>query len=338
MKEVEGKTNRPRVLVVKLSSLGDLFHSLPAVHNLKVGLDAEIHWVVQREYVELVERFSDVDRVVAFPRHHFLARWRSFVRDLRDDEYEFIVDLQGLLKSAMVTRLARGKTRIGPSFRREGAGLFYDAVAGPRRKNRHAVEQNLDIVGYLGLQRLQPAFPVDFPKVDLRGNQPRVAVMPRSRWPSKNWPAECFAEVARRLQQALNASIFVMGGPADREVGNRIAQSLDGQGQNLAGQTDLIQTGSALQKMDLLIANDSGPAHMAAALGVPTLMIFGPTDPVRTGPYGAQHRVVHAALPCRPCLSRVCRRPGIPCLSGITPGKVAEAALEMLTKAFSSRS
>jgi ADP-heptose:LPS heptosyltransferase len=99
----------------------------------------------------------------------------------------------------------------------------------------------------------------------------------------------------------------------------------------MAGELTLPEMGGLLQEMDLLVANDSGPVHVAAAVGTPALVVFGPTDPRRTGPYGDKHRVLSASVPCRPCFSRTCRRPGIPCLAGVTPEAVAKAAGEMLS-------
>lgn len=325
-----GEAKRPLVLVIKLSSLGDLFHALPAVHNLKVGLGAEIHWVTQEEYVELVQCFTDVDCVIPFYRKVFFSKLGPFLKELRAREYDYIIDLQGLLKSAIVGRLARGGKRIGPSFHREGTRLFYSAVTGKCNKNRHAVEENLDVVRYLGLDVIAPAFPVDFPAKEPAGQQPRVSILPASRWSIKNWPAKCFIDVAERLQRIRNASIFILGGPDDMEVCGEIEKALNGKIVNMAGKTTLAETGGILKEMDLLIANDSGPVHMAAAVGTPALVIFGPTDPARTGPFGDGHRIAGTSLPCQPCFSRTCGQEGIPCLSGVTPERVVETALEML--------
>lgn len=319
-----------RILVVKLSSLGDLFHALPAVHNLKRGLDAEVDWVVQEEYGRLVGCFRDVSRVIPFFRRSFFRNLRTFLAALRRDRYDYVIDLQGLLKSALAARWARGAVRVGPSFHREGARWLYSSVAGKRGPGRHAVEQNLDVVAHLGLDPVPPVFPLDFPAWDTPAGHPRVALAPLSRWPSKNWPVARFVEVARRLQQARGAALFLVGSEAERPVCAEIAGALDGCVENLAGQTSLEVMGGLLQAMDLVIANDSGPAHMAAAAGTPTLAIFGPTDPARTGPYGRGHAVVCAPLPCRPCYSRICRRPGVPCMESVTSGCVTDKALELL--------
>jgi len=326
-----------RILAVKLSSLGDLFHSLPAVHNLKVGLDARVDWLTQSDYAELVACFSDVDRVLRFPRRGFPSGLGRFVGELRAAAYDYVIDFQGLLKSAVLTRAARGRQRIGPSFHREGSRLFYSSVAGKPNRDRHAVEQNLDVVRFLGLERIDPVFPVDFPQVALAAGRPRVAVVPVSRWPTKNWPPACFAQVARRLQRVRGASVFLLGGARDAGVCEQIRRELEGDAENLAGRCSLVQSGGVLREMDLLIANDSGPVHMAAAVHTPALVLFGPTDPSRTGPYGEGHRVLTAPVPCRPCFSRVCRRPGIPCLTQITPERAGDMALEMLANRADSQ-
>lgn len=323
-----------RLLIVKLSSLGDLFHALPAVHSLKAGLDAEVDWVVHEEYRELVDCFDDVTRVIPFPRRSFLSEFKPFCRALRERKYDYIIDLQGLFKSAIVVTLARGRKRIGPSFHREGASFCYSAVAGPREGDRHAVEQNLDVIRFLNLPAREPEFPVSFPCPVVNEASPRIALVPVSRWQSKNWPPQCFTAVARRLQQVRGASIFLLGGPADREVCREIECDLEGRVVNMTGKLGLAESGGLLAQMDLLISNDSGPVHMAAAAGTPALVVFGPTDPKKTGPYGPEHRVVTAApQSCAPCFSRVCRREGIPCLKGVTPEHVSEIALEMLTPA-----
>jgi len=319
-----------RVLIVKLSSLGDLFHALPAVHNLKTGLGARVDWVTQPEYVELVRCFTDVERVFAFPRRGWPRGLRPFLAELRRESYDYVIDLQGLLKSALVAFLARGRRRIGPSYRREGAGWFYTSAAAPRDRRRHAVEQALDVVGHLRLEPVGVKFPVKFPERRLTEPRPRVALLPLSRWASKNWPLPSFVEVGQRLRQRRGASMFILGGPADKDCGVELQRALGGGAVNLAGKLSLVETGALLKQMDLVIANDSGPIHMAAAVGTPVLAIFGPTDPRRTGPYGPRHRVLTASLPCQPCFRRNCRRLGLPCLANVRPEEVLAAAEQML--------
>ena len=331
-------SSRKRILVIKLSSFGDIFHALPAVHNLKVALDAEVDWVTQPEYVELVKCFPDVSAVISFPRRQFWSQAPALFRAVRGKHYDIIVDLQGLLKSAIVARFARGKTRIGPSFHREGARLLYDAVAGRRDKNRHAVDENLDIVRYLGLPVLPVSFPVNIPTLEVNDPKPRIGLIPVSRRANKNWPLASFSETARILQSQLGASLYLFGSQADNKVCESIRQKLMATSpglvvRNLAGQTSLIGMGQWFKQMDLVIANDSGPLHMAVALGSPVIALFGPTDPRRTGPYGGEEGVFTSDVACRPCFDKVCGLKSLECMDRIPVSQVVEAVHKFLGKA-----
>lgn len=322
-----------RILAVKLSALGDLFHPLPALHDLKRALGCEIDWVVQRQYVSLVECFTDIDRVIGFPRRRWARGAPAFLRALRQREYDVALDFQGLLKSGLVCRLARASRRVGPSFHREGSRVFYTDVAGTLNKARHAVEECRDFAEFFGAPPGPDRFPVAFPAPSgLDERRPRVAVAPASRWPSKNWPAERFAAVARGLAEACDPAFYLLGSPGERELCAGIAQAAGNRGEvhDMAGRLSLAEVGGLLERADLLIANDTGLMHMAAAVGTPVLALFGPTDPVRTGPYGPGHRVLTAPAPCRPCFSRTCREPGRPCLDGIDVERVVAEALDML--------
>ncbi len=320
-----------RVLIIKTSSLGDLIHALPAVHCLRIGLPAEIDWVVNTEYADLASCFPDVRRVIPFPRR-VPGQLLAFRRALRAEKYDLAIDLQGLLKSALITRLARAARRIGPSFQREGARCFYHAVAGRRDRSRHAVEQNLDVVRYLNLPVPPPAFPLRFADPGLTSPEPRLALIPCSRWPSKNWPLASFAQTALELLDRFHATVYILGGKADAAACENLARKLKGRAVNLAGRLTLPELGGYLQAMQLAITNDSGPMHIAAALDVPVLALFGPTDPARTGPYGTRHQVFSSRLPCRPCYRRRCRYGANACLQTILPEQVTAAAIEILTQ------
>lgn len=319
-----------RILIIKLSSLGDLFHALPAVHNLKTETGATIDWVTNAAYADLVRCFDDVETVIPFPRHSLRRDGAAFLRTLRQVRYDRIIDLQGLLKSALVARAARGECRIGPSFHRESSRFFYNEVAGERDKHRHAVIENLDIIIHLGLHLVTPAFPVTLPESNLKVSAPHVVICPASRWETKNWPAERFAAVAGHLQQQHDAGITLLGAPADRPACQAIADALPAPCHNLAGKTSIVEMGSILKTADLLISNDSGPVHMAAAVGTRTLVVFGPTNPGRTGPFGEGHRVLQAMNTCQPCMNRRCRHPESSCIRNITTDEVIAAAEGML--------
>lgn len=325
-----------RLLIIKLSSLGDLFHALPAVHALKEASGATVDWLVQSAYVPLVDCFPDVDRVMEFPRQRVLLFLFRFLQELRRERYDLVVDLQGLLKSAIPARLARrngGAPVIGPSFHREGARWFYHAIAGPRNKDRHAVDECLDVLRWLDWPLPEtPEFPVQFPKMPVAGSGPLVGMVPASRWLTKNWPPEYFADVARRLAN-VGARILLMGGKDEQLVCDQIEQSLGAESGviNYCGKTRLPELGGLMAGCDLVITVDSGPMHMAAAIGRPVLALFGPTEPTRTGPYGRASQTLWVnGLSCRPCFSKTCERKDIACMRQLYPSRVAEVALGML--------
>lgn len=325
-----------RILVIKLSSFGDLFHALPTVHMLKQATGAQIDWVVQPAYAGLVKCFPDVSRVIPFPRRGFLAGAPDFLRALRRERYDLVADLQGLLKSALPARLARrarGAKIIGPSFSREGARLLYHEVTGPRNKNRHAVDEVLDLIRHLGLPETEPVFPIRIPHDVPPGHRPRLAVVPSSRWATKNWPPAAFATFLKEWLKQAGGTAYLLGGHGETAACEAIVRELGERPdvRNFAGKTTLVELGGLLQEMDLVLTVDSGPMHMAAALQVPVLALFGPTDPARTGPFGPGHRaLVVDRLPCRPCFSDTCARGDLACLQNLFPSQVLEAALSML--------
>lgn len=323
-----------RILVVKLSSFGDILHVLPTVHALRLQTNASIDWVVHPEFASLVKCFADVDRVLTFPRHNLMRDLKQSVREIRETEYDIAVDLHGLFKSGMVMHFARARRKIAPSYARELSWLFCGERAGKMNRTRHAAEQAMDTLDYLGLQRPDDGGAVASFKpadVSLPPGKVHIAFAPVSRWVTKNWPAAKFAELAKILSaQVKDLSIVVVGGKADFAVGKEIAGAAPGYVTNLCGKTSISESLALLGKCDLLIANDTGPVHMAAAAGTKCLVLFGPTRPDWTGPYGTGHQVMMLDLPCQPCLKRKCRRGDLACLNGISPSDVASRAMSML--------
>ncbi len=329
----------PRLLVIKLSSLGDLFHALPAVQRIQKDLDARVDWVTQPEYADLVACFGGVRRVLMFPRRHLRSRIVPFFRALRGERYDAILDFQGLLKSALVAMLARGNIRLGPSFAREGTRLFYSRLAArPATRARHAVEACLDFCEAMGTERGdgRPIHPFRFPPLSVPADafRPRIAVSPLTRWSSKNWPLRHLTAVLTALGRKVGGSFHLIGGAQDRTLYEGVVSSLQPMAFNWAGAVTLPELGSLLGQMDLMISSDTGPMHMAAALGVPVVAAFGPTDPQRTGPFGTRAVVVsREGLSCRPCFQRTCRleEDAPPCLVGIEPEEVVDAVVRLLS-------
>lgn len=287
-----------RILVVKLSALGDLFHAVPVVHLLASHFQCKVDWVTQPEYMSLIHTHADVDRVISFPRKGGMADSKTFLRQLRLRQYDLALDLQGLTKSGLVLGLCRAKRKIGTSHPRECAKLFAGETPPALAQTPHALDQLLDSCRYLGVPTEPRVYPLAFPEgVTLtrgegRGEGPLIALAPRSRWPAKDWPENNYIALGQRLIAEKKATVLLIGGADDQELGARMQASLGEQAQNLCGQSPLLGLGALLRQVDVLVCNDSGPMHFAAAVGTPLVALFGPTDPAKTGPVSDRARVL----------------------------------------------
>lgn len=325
-----------KILVVKLSSFGDILHALPAAAALKQHFNAEMHWTVHPAFASIVRCLACVDKVIeiAHPR-----KPRQYFKDLRMlhklDEYDLVVDFQGLMKSALVAKAARSKKRIGPSFAGEGSPLFYHALAGKKNKARHAVEECYDTLRYLNVPvPAEPMYPLTLPQYDLpqvkEDAQVRIAIAPVSRWVTKNWPKENFVKLAEKMERELNAAIFVIGGPGEKDIGEEIVAATKN-GVNLCGVTSIAETMAALKQVNVLVSNDSGPMHMGVVTGIPVAVPFGPTLPLRTGPYGDGNIVIRANN-CTPCRKRVCPKGTIECMTAVSVDMMFDAVCKLLKR------
>ncbi len=338
-----------KVLILKPSSLGDVVQALPVARLLhRARPDAEIHWWLNRELVPLLEGDPDVARVIPFDRKRLgrlsgLPRLITHLNALRAERYDWVIDLQALARSAFVSWYARGGFTIGLDDRREGAPAFYDKAVPRAGFTTHAVDWYLDVLRAL-------AVPVDMafewlpprPEVHrlLRCRIPSIdpdciALQPGARWDNKRWPLEHFRQLIGQLRSRLpHTQILILGGDGDRPLGATLA----GEGRagvvDLTGQLDLQELIEVMRRVRALVTNDTGPMHIAAALGRPVVGLFGPTEPARTGPYGPQHRILRHELPCAPCLKSRCRwRDPIGCLVGIEPRLVADEVVGLLNRA-----
>ncbi len=285
-----------RVLVVKLSSLGDLFHAVPVVHRLKEQYQCSIDWVTQPEYVELVRCHADVDRVFAFPRRGGLSAWKAFWKDLRCNSYDMVIDLQGLTKSGMVLGIARSARKLGASRPRELSRLFAGEYPPDTGSGPHARDGLMDTLRYLHIDPEPVLYPLHFPDVPKPEEPgPHLAIAPKSRWPAKDWPLDQISSLIGRLRRQRHWNVWVVGGPGEREAGERLVRDHGADAvTNLCGTHPLLELGGWFKHMDVLLTPDSGPMHFAAAVGTPLVALFGPTDPELTGPLGEHVTVIRA--------------------------------------------
>jgi lipopolysaccharide heptosyltransferase I len=328
-----------KILIVKPSSLGDIIHSLPFLGAIREAFPgAAIDWVVAEGFEGLLDNHPMVKRLWIIRKDrwkeagnlpHTLSEWSGLARDLAVVKYDLAIDLQGLLRSGLLTMFTRAPLRVGFSEAREGAPIFYThRVEGGR--DRHAVDRYLAVAGALGADIARVNFPLPLVKPSaeveeiLAQTGPYAVIVPGARWQSKKWPVELFAKVASRLP----LPSIVVGSRADRGIGEQIAASSAGKARSMAGKTTLKDLIPLMRKAAFVVTNDSGPMHLAAAAGVPVIALFGPTNPVRTGPYGTWHRVLTANLPCAPCYKKECRNPR--CMTGISVDEVCKTVTILL--------
>jgi heptosyltransferase I len=330
-----------KILILKPSSLGDVVQALPVLRLIKRRLpDSEIYWWIDSNLAPLLEGDPDLAGVVRFERRRWAAprhwgeMWRS-VRWLRHQAFDWVIDLQCLMRTGVFGWLANGRLSIGLDEPREGARGFYDHIVPRPSRLTHAVDWYLRVLPILGVpvngdfpwlperpalaDALRRKWPVD--------NRRWLILQPGARWPTKRWPAESFAELVRLLAAANPEHHFaILGGKDDRALGEVIAQAEGRRCLDLTGRLTLPEMVEWIRLGELMVSNDTGPMHVAAALGKPVIALFGPTEPRRTGPYRQLDHVLQLNLPCVPCFKSRCRyvHP-FECLRSLPPAAVAAA-------------
>jgi lipopolysaccharide heptosyltransferase I len=335
-----------RVLIIKPSAIGDIVHALPVLPRLrKLWQSAKISWLVAPAGAALIERHPLLDEVILFERGRYGRGWHNpaamwdlvrFIHELRRRKFDLVIDLQGLFRSAWISLACGAPRRVGFSNARELAPWFYTETVDCSWDHDHAVERYLKVATALGCADgpVEFCFAVDDEDrryiAELVSPQMKYAVlMPGTNWATKRWPIERFAELAGALKERLGLESIVAGGPGDAEIARQIPAKL-----NLVGKTNLRQIVALLERACLVIANDTGPMHMAAALGIPLVAPYGPTDPTRTGPFGRQDSVIRLNLPCSPCYSRTCSHRS--CLEWLEIEPVLRLAEEQIRKSQDS--
>jgi len=338
-----------KILILKPSSLGDVVQALPVLRMLKRHWPAsEVYWWIDADLIPLLEADRDLSGTILFHRRRWASPryWPEVVRSVRHIRrlsFDWVIDLQALARSAILAWLARGRVSVGLDDWREGATALYDVRVPRPSSATHAVDWYLAVLPVLGVPvnwdiEWLPAFPAAAAAVERKWpaeGRSWLALGPGARWPTKCWPAEHYAALAGRLAAALpQARLVVLGGRADAQLGRQVSQGAPGYCLDLTGQTTLPEMVEWIRRSELLICNDSGPMHVAAALGKPVVAMFGPTDPRRTGPYRQTEPVLQSRLlPCVPCLRKRCRyaKP-LECLRAITPEQVLAAVLRRLAE------
>lgn len=335
-----------KILILKPSSLGDVVQALPVLRLIKLHHpSSEIFWWVDASLAPLLEGDPDLAGVIPFHRRRWTSPFRwgeawASLRAIQTHRFDWVIDLQSLLRSGVVAWLAGGALTVGLDDPREGATAFYDRVVPRPSYHTHAVDWYLGVLPLLSVpgHRDFTWLPERKEVTQLVREKWRpdagrwIALQPGARWLNKRWPVEYFTELVRMLSHRFaDVRFAVLGGQADRELGERIAGEAPARCLDLTGRTTLPEMVEWARLCELMITNDTGPMHVAAALNKPIIALFGPTEPRRTGPYGQVDQVLQHDLPCVPCMKDSCNyRQPFECLRGITPDRVAARVVQLL--------
>ncbi len=333
-----------RVLIIKTTSLGDIIHTLPALTDAQNALpEATFDWVVEQPFAEVPAWHKAVDRIIPIG----LRRWRregwkalkkrellDFLTALRQEKYDFIIDAQGLLKSAALTVLARGK-RVGLSWdsaRESLASLFYQKKAVVPWE-QHAVIRARALFAE-GLGYPLPQSPADY-GINLKTLSipsmatPYYVFLHGTTWDTKHWPEAYWIELAKRVEMTGHSIQLLWGNDVEQVRANKIAASVKC-AVVAPHKLKLSEVAGVLAGAAGIVSVDTGLGHLAAALGVPTVSLYGPSDPKLSGTHGARQLHLAATFPCSPCFSRTCTVKGDkpidpPCFQSLSPDKVWES-------------
>jgi lipopolysaccharide heptosyltransferase I len=317
----------PKILIIRLSSLGDILHALPASAGLRASFpDARIDWLVSKKFAFLLSSVRGIDALHVLDTSALgrlppdRSRWRQLrdlIANLRAQHYDLSIDFQGLLKTAVLGLLSGSKTRLGFSkdlVRERPAHWFYHrTVEGPQTQV-HVLVLNQILAELAGARRMPASYDFLVSEGDRRyvdsllmkkQLEDYVVLNPGGGWPTKRWGLERYGILAKKIQRELRLQVVVTTGPGEETLYDTIAQHCDGMApHNFA--ISFLQLIPLLQKARLFIGGDTGPFHLACALGAPVVGIFGPTSPFRNGPWRDGDEVVTHMLPCGACHGRTC--------------------------------
>lgn len=311
-----------RVCLIKPSSLGDVAHSLPVLSALRtLWPQTRIAWVVNQGLRGLLDGHPLLDEVVPFDRAVMRAnpagalRLGRFLRDLRRMRFDVAIDLQGLLRSGLMTGATGAPIRVGLANAREGAPRFYTHRIEPDPSRPHAVDRLLAVAAAFGADVSAPEFVVAVGAADREWARAAIAGVPRprlvlnlgARWITKRWPVESFARVARWSAERAGAGLIAVGAPEDQPLVKAMQTALGAIPLlDLCGRTSLPRLAAIAAESDLFLSNDTGPLHLAAAAGARVVGVYTCTRPEWTGPYGGNAVAVRSNVPCAGSCLKTC--------------------------------
>jgi len=329
-----------RILIVRTSALGDVVHALPVLTALRRHLPAaRIGWVVEEAMAPVLAGHPDLDELLVVG----LRRWRrlsarglrelgGFLSALNRFAPEVVLDLMGNHKAGAIAALTLADLRIGAArrWRREpSSAVWISQPVVPR--GTHAVDRMLSLLDALGL----PPEPADFGREKLFRNgleakaetEPFILLHPGAGWANKRYPPDWWGKAAQLIREQTGLLTWVAAAPGEEALAAAVEAASAGASFSVPA-PDLATLAALIRRARLMLGGDTGPTHLAHALGTPVLMLMGPTDPERHGPYAAPDRTLYKRLPCSFCYQRLEETKA--CLLEIPPRRVAERAAEIL--------
>ena len=325
-----------RVCIIKPSSLGDVVHALPVLAALHDRWPhSHFSWVINQSLTRLVAEHPALDEVIPFDRGSMnggprgIANFCRFLYMLRSKRFDLTIDLQGLLRSGLMAAATGAPVRVGLAEAREGSRLFLTHPIKPSPTTTHAVDKLLAVAEALGAAVESPRFVVPISESErtwarqILNATPRpiLVLNPGARWLTKRWPPEHFAEIARRAVEHHRVGLVVVGAPEDQPLAAALRVALAGLPLlDLAGKTTLGQLAAVIEASEVFVSNDTGPLHLAAAIGAKTVGIFTCTSPLKTGAYGPKALSARSCVWCAPSFVKTCNR--LECMSELSPDRV----------------
>ncbi len=342
-KKYEGEFKK--ILVIKPSGIGDIVHAVPVAKALKIIYpSAIIHWVVFTKFAGIFKNINCVDEVIGWDRKGGLREFYRLVSDLRQESYDIAIDLQGLLRTAFLNRFLRAKLKIATPLLREGANFIEKAVE-KYNPSLHAVERNYRVAEFIARKegkKIPP--PIDLvPWLEpfdrgikkaaniLEGlPHPIVVFATASRGAHKIWPQENFAKLINYMYEKWKITPVLVGTEQERDIADGVLKGVVCRPRlNLAGEISLAELPALIAQSDMVVGNDSGVIHISAALGKPTVGIFGATNPIWYYPYNKFSKFIYKKYPCSPCdIKTFCR--DYKCMRAISPEEVLSIVGEMM--------
>ena len=331
------------ILIVRLGALGDIRPHDPGGRGAAGrAADARIDWIVDARQRAIVDLVPVLDRVVTL-QARTLRAWTDAVRELRMIAYDAALDFQGLMKSAMLARASGARRVAGFSIwhlREKTARPFYsetdDAPEGEAESSEHVIHKNLRLLRVVGVESSRIEFPiarVESPAcaevTRALDGQPFALINPSAAWPNKRWPSVRYGEVAAFLRDVRGMPALVLWGPGEEPLARAVVDASSGAAV-AAPPTDVADLLELSRRAALIVSGDTGPLHLAAAVGTPSVAIMGPTDPRRNGPWASEDVVVSRYDACGCHYDRRCHQPEW-CLEPVTVAEVTAAIQQRLS-------